>query len=302
MMDMTDYMPHLQWIDGQESRMIDLLTRWANVNSGTQNLPGLNELLTLLEEEFSKLGGENERIALEPQQLEDSSGTAVQVPLGRALLIRKRTTARFRVLLCCHMDTVYAADHLFQKSVRIDDGTLRGPGVTDAKGGIVVMLAALQAFERCPWAEKVGWEVLINPDEEIGSPGSATLLIQALEVVFRPSLGTGTWWGHAGLGELYGNCKRQGRLRGAQLGRNAIDAGPVHRVSGLSDSRCDNHECICQGRTRECGPDLATCRFNVRAMATDDQRPLRTASSAFRKKSIGSGISLNFMAAPRLTT
>ena len=94
--DMTDYLPHLQWIDGQESRMIDLLTRWANVNSGTQNLPGLNEVLTLLEEEFGKLGGENERITLEPQQLEDSAGTAVQVPLGRALLIRKRPTAPFR--------------------------------------------------------------------------------------------------------------------------------------------------------------------------------------------------------------
>ena len=122
--------------------MIDLLTRWANVNSGTQNLPGLNEVLTLLEEEFSKLGGENERITLEPQQLEDSAGTAVQVPLGRALLIRKRPTAPFRVLLCCHMDTVYAADHPFQKSVRIDDKILRGPGVTDAKGGIVVMLVS----------------------------------------------------------------------------------------------------------------------------------------------------------------
>ena len=80
---MTDYLPYLQWIDGQESRMIDLLTRWANVNSGTQNLPGLNEVLTLLEEEFGKLGGENERITLEPQQLEDSAGTAVQSTLGQ---------------------------------------------------------------------------------------------------------------------------------------------------------------------------------------------------------------------------
>jgi hypothetical protein len=64
-MDMTDYLPHLQWIDGQESRMIDLLTQWANVNSGTQNLQGLNEVLTLFEEEFGKLGGENERITLD---------------------------------------------------------------------------------------------------------------------------------------------------------------------------------------------------------------------------------------------
>src|SRR5208283_1245581 len=232
MMDMTDYLPHLQWIDGQESRMIDLLTGWVNVNSGTQNLPGLNEVLTLLEEEFSKLGGENERITLDPQQLEHSTGTPVQLPLGRALLIRKRPTAAFRVLLCCHMDTVYAADHPFQKAVRVADNILRGPGVTDAKGGLMVMLVALQAFERSPWAEKVGWEVLINPDEEIGSPGSAPLLIQAakrnhLGLVFEPSLPDGNLVGaRKGSGNftVIARGKAAHAGRNPQLGRNAIDA------------------------------------------------------------------------------
>ncbi len=38
------------------------------------------------------------------------------------------------------------------------------------------MLKALEAFERSPWANELGWEALINPDEEIGSPGSKILL------------------------------------------------------------------------------------------------------------------------------
>ena len=235
---MTDYLPHLQWIDRQERRMIDLLTRWANVNSGSHNLPGLNEMLALLEEEFSVLGGETERVELAPQQLDDSSGTAVQVPLGRALLIRKRPTAPVRLLLCCHMDSVYPVDHPFQKAVRVADNILKGPGVTDAKGGLMVMLVALQAFERSPWAEKVGWEVLINPDEEIGSPGSAPLLIQAakrnnLGLVFEPSLPDGNLVGaRKGSGNFTAIARGKAAHAGRnpQLGRNAIDrAGTVHR-------------------------------------------------------------------------
>jgi glutamate carboxypeptidase len=285
MMDMTDYLPHLQWIDGQESRMIDLLTRWVNVNSGTQNLPGLNEVLTLLEEEFSKLGGENERITLEPQQLEDSAGTAVQVPLGRALLIRKRPTAAFRVLLCCHMDTVYAADHPFQKAVRVADNILRGPGVTDAKGGLMVMLVALQAFERSPWAEKAGWEVLINPDEEIGSPGSAPLLIQAakrnhLGLVFEPSFPDGNLVGaRKGSGNftVIARGKAAHAGRDPQLGRNAIDALArfIVGLASLNDAGgaiTTNVGYIQGGGPVNVVPDLAECRFNVRVVAPDDQK------------------------------
>ena len=131
-----------------------------------------------------------------PHELEDSAGSAVREPLGKALLIRKRPEAPLRLLLCCHTDTVYPSDHPFQKSVRIADNILRGPGVTDAKGGLVVMLLALEAFERSPWSAKLGWEVLINPDEEIGSPGSAPLLIQAakrndLGLIFEPSFPDG---------------------------------------------------------------------------------------------------------------
>lgn len=284
-MDMTDYLPHLQWIDGQESRMIDLLIRWANVNSGTQNLQGLNEVLALLEEEFSQLSGESERITLEPQQLEDSAGTSVQVPLGSALLIRKRATAPLRLLLCCHMDTVYTADHPFQRAVRIDDKILRGPGVTDAKGGIVVMLAALQAFERSPWAEKVGWEVLINPDEEIGSPGSAPLLIQAakrnhLGLVFEPSLPDGNLVGaRKGSGNFTAIARGKAAHAGRnpKLGRNAIDALARFIVGFASlgdsgDAITTNVGYIQGGGPVNVVPDRAVCRFNVRVMTTDNQR------------------------------
>lgn len=281
---MTDYLPHLQWIDRQERRMIDLLTRWANVNSGSHNLPGLNEMLALLEEEFSVLGGETERVELAPQQLDDSSDTAVQVSLGRALLIRKRPAAPVRLLLCCHMDSVYPVDHPFQKAVRVADNILKGPGVTDAKGGLMVMLVALQAFERSPWAEKVGWEVLINPDEEIGSPGSAPLLIQAakrnhLGLVFEPSLPDGNLVeARKGSGNFTAMARGKAAHAGRnpQLGRNAIDALArfIVGLTSLADSGdaiTTNVGYIQGGGPVNVVPDLAECRLNVRVTTTDYQ-------------------------------
>src|SRR5207248_1107235 len=80
------------------------------------------------------------------------------------------------VFLGIHMDTVYGLDHPFQTVEHIDGNTFRGPGVADAKGGLCVMLIALEALERSDFADQVGWEVLINSDEEIGSPGSAPVL------------------------------------------------------------------------------------------------------------------------------
>jgi glutamate carboxypeptidase len=51
--------------------------------------------------------------------------------------------------------------------------TLNGPGVADMKGGIAVMLHALLAFEQTASASALGYDVLINSDEETGSLASA---------------------------------------------------------------------------------------------------------------------------------
>lgn len=264
--------------------MVELLARWANVNSSSHNLPGLNEMLALLETEFSRLGAETERAELEQHELEDSAGSAVRGPLGKALLIRKRPTAPLRIFLCCHMDTVYPPDHPFQKSVRIADNMLRGPGVTDAKGGLVVMLMALEAFERTPWSAKLGWEVLINPDEEIGSPGSATLLIQAaqkndLGLVFEPSFPDGNLVSaRKGSGNftviVKGKAAHAGR--DPQLGRNAIDALArfIVGLASFTDSGggiTTNVGLIQGGGPVNVVPDLAECRFNVRVVTPDGQ-------------------------------
>ena len=158
----------------------DRLIRWANQNSGSDNLPGLAAMLGLLEADFAALPGvTTERVPC--------ANTAAQ-----ALRVRYRPEAPHQVLLSGHFDTVYSADNPFQRCELVDDRTLRGPGVTDMKGGLVVMLAALQSYLASTPPATLGFEVLLTPDEETGSFGSAALFAEAakrhrLGLVFEPA-------------------------------------------------------------------------------------------------------------------
>ena len=166
--------------------LVDLLIRWADQNSGSDNIAGLAAMRTLLAEEFGTL--------------QDAVVETIELPgtAARALRIRFRPTAPIQVLFSGHYDTVYSSDHAFQKCTRVDDQTLRGPGVADMKGGLVVMLAALRSFENSAVVEKLGGEILLTPDEETGSVASAAILEAAARsrrfafaLVFEPARANG---------------------------------------------------------------------------------------------------------------
>ena len=160
----------------------DLLIKWCNQNSGTDHLPGVAAMLRLLQAEFDRLG-RTEAVSL--------AGTTAQ-----ALRLRVRPDAPVQLLFSGHYDTVYEATHPFQQCTLLSPEKLRGPGTADMKGGLVVMLAALQAFEKTPHASRVGYEVLLGPDEETGSQSYAPLLEVAarryrLGLIFEPARSNG---------------------------------------------------------------------------------------------------------------
>jgi glutamate carboxypeptidase len=146
-----------------------LLERWANINSGSGHAAGLARMADTLRADFSH--------AFPAATIEEINTDApgFNPPGSRTLRIRLRPAAPTQVFLCGHYDTVYEADDAFQVCRWLDATTLNGPGVADMKGGLVTILAALQAFEATPHAASVGWEVLITPDEETGSHGTAHL-------------------------------------------------------------------------------------------------------------------------------
>lgn len=264
--------------------MVDLLIRWSNINSGSYHVEGLNRMVESAEEEFARLDGVAEIISLEPHKQVGPDGSVFHRPLGNALRIVKHSDAPFRVFLCIHMDTVYDVYHPFQQATILDNNTIRGPGVIDAKGGMVVLLKALEVLETTPEAGKIGWELLINPDEEIGSPGSAPLLEEAAErnhigLLFEPCRddgglvsarrGSGTY-----LAIAHGRAAHAGR--NPEDGRNAI-SGLCRFILGLEERHVRDDGITVNVGSIEGGgpvnvvPDRASCRFNVR-VETDEHR------------------------------
>ncbi len=182
----------LDAIDG--AAMLGQVLAWARINSGTRNLSGLATMAALLADEFSALPGQVALVEPTPVTAMDKDGTVAAVAHGRNLHLSVRPEAPARILLTGHMDTVFGIDHPFQAVSEIDaKGVINGPGVADMKGGIAVMLAALRALEASPHAANLGYDVVINSDEEVGSPGSAALIVAAAKgkraaLTYEPAL------------------------------------------------------------------------------------------------------------------
>lgn len=250
------------------------LERWANINSGSDNIAGLERMAGELEAGLRELTSDITRVPLAPD--------------GRvALIARCRPDAPRRVLCSGHYDTVYPVDSAFQSCTRIDERTLRGPGVSDMKGGIVVMLAALAAFEQTAEASALGWEIVLTPDEEIGSAASRPVLEAAarraqLGLLFEPARENGDIvQSRKGTGiftlTCHGRAAHAGRDPGA--GRNAIVALAeyllaVQRVPEELPGLMLNLGRIRGGGTVNVVPDFAEAELNARSTTAADAQAL----------------------------
>ena len=207
-------------------RMLTQIQIWSEINSGTGNLRGLATTASLLADAFSSLHGDVELVDPAPVERVLSDGHIVEVEHGRHLVATVRPDAPIQLLLTGHMDTVFAEDHSFQQLRWLDEGVLNGPGVADMKGGIAVMLAALSAAETDPEFASVGYQVIINSDEETGSASSADLIRRLARgklaaFTYEPSaLPDGTL---AGARPGSGNFSIIVKGRSAHAGRNPQD-------------------------------------------------------------------------------
>ncbi|URD61177.1 hydrolase [Sphingomonas sp. KRR8] len=256
--------------------MLDQVQNWAAINSGSGNLDGLNAMARLLADAFAGLPGQPQLVEPAPVTAIDREGAERAVGNGRHLHLAVRPSAPLQLLFTGHMDTVYPADHPFQQLAWREDDILNGPGVADMKGGIAVMLAALRALEASPLSARVGYEVVINSDEEVGSPASAGLLAQAARgkraaLTYEPSaLPDGTLAGaRPGSGNfsfiVSGRSAHAGR--NPQDGRNAVVAAAdlALRLTALIEPGLTvNVARMDGGGPNNVVPDHAVLRVNLR--------------------------------------
>lgn len=276
--------PILDWIDRRrdwlESRLLELV----NINSGTHNRVGVDHTGERFAALFSEqLGASVDKVTLDPWQQVTLQGQIIEKKLGALWCLRKRRDAPIQVLLCGHLDTVFAKDSTFQSAAYLDKNTLNAPGAADMKGGILVMLTALEALDQHPLCEQIGWTVLLNPDEEIGSPGSAGWLAKEaphhhLGLAYEPSLPDGNLAGQrkgSGNFTLVVNGRSAHAGREPEKGRNAISAAAraidaLDRLNGARDGLTVNVGIIAGGETTNQVPERAVVKFNIRIKMPDD--------------------------------
>lgn len=256
--------------------MLAQVQAWSAINTGTANLAGLAEQAERLAEAFAVLPGKVELVDPAPVTAIAADGSAYDKPHGKHLVLRVRPQANRRILLTGHMDTVFPADHSFQRQTWLDAETLNGPGVADMKGGIAVMLHALIAFEATAGAASLGYDVLINSDEETGSLASAALIAELAQgklaaLTYEPAaLPDGTLAHERGGTGNYsitftGRSAHAGR--NPDEGRNALVAAAdlILRLKALETPDITiNPAKLDGGSANNVVPDHAVLRFNIR--------------------------------------
>ena len=263
--------------------LLDRTMRWASINSGTGNLAGVAAMAGDLADACSALPGAVSLVAAEPVERIDSGGQTVAVAHGDHVVVRVRPDAERRVLLTGHMDTVYAADDPFQ-CCGLDGDVLSGPGTADMKGGLAIMLAGLAAYEAS--GGRLGYDILINSDEETGSLSSARLIAdtahaKAAALTYEPAL-PGGLAARARPGS--GNFSVVVRGRSAHAGRNPDDGrnalvAAAELAVGLTrlvaPGLSVNPARIDGGGPNNRVPDLAILRFNARPRSPADEAAAR---------------------------
>ena len=267
----------LNHLDSQGEAIAARTETWARINSGSYELAGLARMRPLLADAFAALPGEVRELGLAPSQRVQPNGDVAELNHGAAIRVRVRPEADVQIALTGHYDTVFPAAHPFQNVWR-ENGALRGPGTADMKGGLSLMLAALQAFEAMPGAKRIGYEVLMSPDEEVGSPASAPLLAELgarahVGMTYEPAMADGSVVSsRKGSGNFslafHGRAAHVGRAFAD--GRNAVMAAAetaiaLSALNGQREGVTLNVGSIDGGSAVNVVPERAVLRFNIRA-------------------------------------
>ena len=267
-------------IAGHEAELIATLVDWSQRNTGSFNRAGLDAFAPLLVERFSSLPGEAWMEAAPTYDRVRADGATEAVASAPLVRVSVRPEAPVQVVMTGHYDTVFPVDSAFQSVRELRPGVLNGPGLADMKGGILVMHAGLSAFEALAGedARGVGYQILLSPDEEIGSPASAPTLLALgrkadLGMTYEPALPTG------GLARarkasanfsvvIHGKSAHAGRDHAS--GRSAIAAAArfvaaLEALNGRREGVTFNTGRIDGGGANNLVPELAVVRFNMRA-------------------------------------
>jgi glutamate carboxypeptidase len=151
----------------QTPLLLQTLDKLVSIESGSRDTEGLEKIRQLIETELKSMGLTTEVI---PARAPAKTGAMVQAKM--------MGTGTSKIALIAHMDTVYQRGDLAKQPFRVEGNQAFGLGIADDKAGIAVILHTLRMIKALNIDSFGTLTVLINADEEIGSPGSRDRIMQ----------------------------------------------------------------------------------------------------------------------------
>jgi glutamate carboxypeptidase len=218
----------LEYIESKEGEMLEFLKRLVNIDSGSYDKAGVDQVGDVLAECLAALDFDVQR--------------SPQKEFGDHVIGYKPGAGNERILFIGHMDTVFPAGTAQKRPFRMEGDRAFGPGVVDMKGGITCLIYALKALKgAAPEIYlQIAMDVVFNSDEEILSPTSKPIIEsrarQAKAVcVFEPARPGGEYViRRKGVGKYILRVTGRAAHAGAQPedGRSAIEE-LAHKIIAL---------------------------------------------------------------------
>ena len=167
--------PVMSLAQKERPALIETLKELCAIESGSSDIEGLDRIAAVIAGRLEALGGKVEMVEAD-QSTHRQSGTPEKI--GKMVRATFTGTGTRKILLLAHMDTVYPRGSLEQQPFRIEGDRAYGLGIADDRHGIAVILHTLAMLNAMKFRDFGTLTVLINGDEEIGSPGSRDLIVR----------------------------------------------------------------------------------------------------------------------------
>ncbi|WP_421378558.1 M20 family metallopeptidase [Bacillus salacetis] len=151
-----------EYISSKQQEMLKLIEMLVNIDSGSTNKAGVDRVGSLLKNVYENIGFKIDVIQ--------------QEEYGNHLIIQHEEAVNPEILIIAHMDTVFPEGTAVERPFRIEGDMAYGPGVIDMKSSLVTLLYAIKALLKNNSPHFRNVQILLNSDEEIGSPSSKDLI------------------------------------------------------------------------------------------------------------------------------
>lgn len=152
----------MDFIKNSEKEMLGLIETLVNIDSGSYDKAGIDQVGNILIEKYKSIDFVVERHKNKNH--------------GDNLVLQHKDAVDPKILILAHMDTVFPKGTAAERPFSIKNGRAYGPGVVDMQSSLASLFYALKSLHKNDLPAYKNVQVILNSDEEIGSPTSRKLI------------------------------------------------------------------------------------------------------------------------------